>query len=1656
MAINPNVAKLREAQTALAEAVNTSPIIDVNMMVDGGQGSVQIIAEADNSRMMAEAAAAEAQRAIDAEILYNRNLQANLEAEANARAAAEAAAAARAAQQAIIDAANAKAIAEAQSKFDAEQLRIQQEALAARQRSLDEAAAKASIEQARLRQQAIDDAAAAERLRQYIEQQRLQQKAEQDAKIAAEQTRLRLEAEAQAEAARIRADADRRKQEEMAAIERQRQIDAELAAAVERQRQANISAEAAAKMQAEVERLAREAELTRQANIAIRQEQDRIQAERDSKLALDRQRTLDAAAAEAERRRLQAKEAADKKAAADAAAAELARLEAAALAERNRQEQERQAAQLAYDNILAAKAAQERVVSEYQDSVVRYVADLRANATPPALPNTLRLTYTVKATIYVLPQSISKGYQVFARIKPPVPVLEIGGGSEVSTIKLINIPLPVESTITEELDRLIADKVENFYDQDRELKTLLNFGTDYQPLVVNWKYDETDSSGQGMILKLHNPLPAEVLPLTPVFVSRELSYPTLEKIFILEAPAPIPNVYLRYPNKRIRVSGRTGGVVNNVTLNTLLSSGAFDPVKPQDPVMEEWFTTALEGAELNIDYSNYFNFIFYGSAEKRLEAFKNKLLLVENYDAAIAHNSSSMSITGSVGFTSSLVYNSLYKLSQDRQDIIRSFDGYERFLYYGSGSAMSGSFTKETDRTEFDGFYYYADATWPKISGVVAPVASASAWYDGLAEIAQIYDVQNVNRFVNNLPEYIQNDTNSEAFMRFFDLAGHMFDTVKLYIDQMSNIYDRNSDPSEGLSPDLVWDIANAFGIVLPNQYAIESLLDYTLGNSSSKVYRQVATETWRRFLHNQIFLMKSKGTKTALRALLNTYGVLPTTIQIRESSTPSYFYASQSYEIYEEQTNALQFAAPSSSYVTVPWSSSVGNEPVSVQVRFSTAGSTQTQILLNADNTWAVVLAPTGSSYQIQLMSGSTVTARTLAWPLGTGDYYSLMLVYASGSSVKMYLKRADEDGDIVVSDTVTDSESTGSMAVWDMPTNLYVGGSGSYGSGYRGLVGTIDEFRIWGETTTEETFTNWVKYPGMYNGNTPNSAVSSSLVRLSFNDPNNLGQPGTQSFVPNDSPYQRLSFAPANMTHFSASGFSHISDYPYNTVVYTRTVQRFSPTGGGSQFDTNKIIIVDAPVLQYMSGSSVPVLHKNSSIVPLETKDENTKANNIVGFYFSPTQAINDSIIRSIGNIDLNDYIADPLYLSSERYKSLDDLNKFYWSYYAYPINTNSFITFVQNLLSPLFEQARRLVPSRAKLMAGVVIEPHILERNKMAWKPIIKEESDLDVVDTLTSNPAVEAATEDNDAIFDLTIGEVGAEMADNQAIYDMTQGTIAAETNDNDASISLDFGTITDEITDYDDTIDAYHICFETLNAITLDYDSLYDIHQILEDAVRVYSTLPYVSPYQPTYGAASDLESDVGATNYFDNLAGLIGTKKFTYTRVRANVLTDKGNWTFGATYRKNDVVVQPYSVTDSRYDLGNGKEFYAIMDNFISNIPPQGDTSHWRRVAYVASQVMDIKKAVLINGELSLVPTGSSYAPVNGYLPQHYKYFQPNYTAFRRSRYVGCVQSDVTTSDAKPAVEVLLSAADTLVVSTTGEPIISPDNLGGQSFLDVK
>jgi hypothetical protein len=232
------------------------------------------------------------------------------------------------------------------------------------------------------------------------------------------------------------------------------------------------------------------------------------------------------------------------------------------------------------------------------------------------------------------------------------------------------------------------------------------------------------------------------------------------------------------------------------------------------------------------------------------------------------------------------------------ENIIRTLDPYERHLFYGANNiAYSASADYAPNFVE-----YNASGTWPKNSvGQLYSITSPTAidWLDDQIQIAQRFDEQNQNSLLYVIPSHISFDTESESFITFILAVGHYFDNIKPYIDQMpTNIYDRRFNPEEGMSIDLVWEIAENFGIKLPNPYSVYSIQQYVLPSSNQEQIRLVSTETWKRFLNSLMFLLKARGTKTAVDSFLRILGIHPQVINVKESelNTTSSFYITEEF----------------------------------------------------------------------------------------------------------------------------------------------------------------------------------------------------------------------------------------------------------------------------------------------------------------------------------------------------------------------------------------------------------------------------------------------------------------------------------------------------------------------------------------------------------------------------------------------------------------------------------------------------------------------------------------------------------------------------------------------------------------------------------------
>jgi hypothetical protein len=102
--------------------------------------------------------------------------------------------------------------------------------------------------------------------------------------------------------------------------------------------------------------------------------------------------------------------------------------------------------------------------------------------------------------------------------------------------------IPLLSALITELGQTISGSYDSFIDDERQFKLLLNFGSDYQKVIVNQKYSVDPDK---ILVKLFTPLENFVNEGQPVFISREVAKTTIDKIRVELTPFLKKQIYLR-------------------------------------------------------------------------------------------------------------------------------------------------------------------------------------------------------------------------------------------------------------------------------------------------------------------------------------------------------------------------------------------------------------------------------------------------------------------------------------------------------------------------------------------------------------------------------------------------------------------------------------------------------------------------------------------------------------------------------------------------------------------------------------------------------------------------------------------------------------------------------------------------------------------------------------------------------------------------------------------------------------------------------------------------------------------------------------------------------------------------------------------------------
>jgi hypothetical protein len=1177
------------------------------------------------------------------------------------------------------------------------------------------------------------------------------------------------------------------------------------------------------------------------------------------------------------------------------------------------------------------------------------------------------------------------------------------------------------------------------------LTHLLHIGNGDNKVITTWV-----GSDGSLILKLYEPLATSVQTNQQVWISKLQSQPIVETITI----NGIDEIYchpLKGPNFTLEQSN---GIAYQV-YDDLIASGS---ATSNDLVTRFLESSGIDTTKLNIQYvsgSNYkfSNFTNFSSAEERVNNFFYKVELIETYkekyeglisptfippygafDGGILTQAdpyaydTNNNLLGPSSPTFILANDGYQMITEDGlfdvqweiqqfagvsqageakkvlnaiNSLIKGFDGFERFLY---SSTNDLAYPKTAEANPITGLPYY------KLRATTS--SQAKDWYYNLVDLSSEYDKYNSNYLVNNIPEFIKEDTDNTDFLVFLDMIGQHFDILWVYINNLSKTKVLEHKQVNGFSNNLVHSLLESFGWNAKRAFNSELIWEYAFGTNKDGFQKygmplaDANDEVWRRILNNLPYLLKHKGTARAMKAIMACYGVPQSMLTIMEFGGPQDPTKGGSSQFtFDDRTAAILLREESS--VIVPWHAipSTLEYPNCIEFRIRPSGSIDNVATLISGSEFTLDLVnTTGSFYKLELNFGGNDSNSTyfetgsvyvapelngeyaygpdlktgsLDFPL-SNEHYSNVVINRhnnpdSSSWYEVWLGTSDGNRIITsvsMSMMYNDSQWTGSTP------NLLIGG--------KGYAGEFDEFRFWKVPLQRSKFENHTLFPDAINGNDFDSSTKDLMFRLDFEYPKDrtvTQNIGIKNVAISDTYGEPFA---------SASNMYSASTYPYQYAPYDRTVTATVPSLGFNY--SNKIRFESASLVGDLSYKT-RATKKAFDRAPIDT--------NRLGLFFSPIKELNMDILKAFGDFNIDNYIGDPGDEYKDTYSQLDTLRHYYFERLDNR-DIYEYIRLIKYIDKSLFEVLSDLAPARTNIVKGLLIEPHYLERSKTRWDKPESLRNDFETSIDTNKNYILESESIPKDALLDAT-----------------------------------DVVTLISDVSSEETTIDANDvITFEGSNP---NYDTTIDSTEII--------TFESSAPFYDTF-----IQCPNGAT-----LIGEADSFTFTEIGMDKDSLANRG---FGLYAKHGTGIVSNYEPLFGNYHptSGSRKSIFLVKEQYSQNVntlvkgwPTNGallgEAQKYEKVAVTKYKY----KVSTLNwsGSISIGNEVVSVEALNGYFPTHYKYKNNLGEGMIRSFWKGSTQTIATTPDGLDPVETFTTNPNILKVAKTGrgsgEPILEVD-----------
>ena len=1125
--------------------------------------------------------------------------------------------------------------------------------------------------------------------------------------------------------------------------------------------------------------------------------------------------------------------------------------------------------------------------------------------------------------------------------------------------------------------------------ESKNLTHLANFGNDEEILISSWEEDDwtlskksVDELGneyvkdtdkvESLILKLYSPIPASVTTNSTFWVTKLLTSPLVETVILTEQDN-LSCPPIKGPNFSIEVDYIKGSATNYESLDDIILTNTSSA-----QLVGLYLSASLVSTDdLNIEYTTgstyaWDNFVHFSSAKERVDNFVYKVQLIENYESLISASYYDPISYGHINTISAQQEREKQQLKKDQ--LINAFDGFENFLY--TSSSISWPYNVGTRR--------------------LSTTTEVSNWYENIITLAEDFDIENPNWVQNNIPQYIVNNADNESMLLFLSMIGQHFDNIYFYTKSIEKSRGLGYKSKNGISDKLLFETLKSFDWDAKNLGADSKLWNYVFGKdinggvTNTTPAKQRTYEVWRRIVNNLPYLLKHKGTRRGVYALLSCYGIPSSNLSILEFGGPEVTDNNKSKLVMDNITTALKMN--NGSRINFEWKNTEKNRRPDT-IEFFVKPTTSGLYTLISGSGWDVKISGSANSnngYVIFDYGLNTISSSIL--PIFNGSFFGISVsreVSGSLHNLELSVRQADKERTLFQNNT-TASVASGSSN-WNSGSFITLGGSFS---------GSIDEFRLWSTPLDKERFYEHVSFPEMINGNHVSASTDDLFFRLDFEYPKNLA---TYTTLPNvdtniyfsgslkrndyESGSSTILYSQNPSASYSASayGFSNINTYPYNFEAIDRTIVLDIPNIGSSRYSTNKVRFEEQTLVSDLSPK-----HRST----VKAYDQAPTDSNRVGLFFSPTKELNIDIAKSFGGINLDNYIGDPADRYKSNYKSLDNLRSYYFKRFN-NIDIYAYINLIKLYEKSMFEDIKNMLPARAKATTGLLIEPHFLERSKIAQKRPTGE------------NTQYESVIHYDDSTI-LTSENIQQEVT----LDANSQYLLVGENNQQDSIIDANLS--------------------ENLNAENYQYDV---------EIPTAETTLVEADYYQKEITIDAGLE-DPTILSEIDIINGNDIVGQTNYENIGFGLYAENG-YAIRNYFDKNGIRVKERVKVDlvKEQKTRNIFKFKTIINGFGD---PRDGMILTSSVYYETSlTIQPFSGSKVINeGTGSIIEV----TPVSGYLPTHFRNTSDLTRGLENSYFRGSKNTAATTLDGTPPIEVFATNPNTLKVNkagrSTNEPIL--------------